>query len=285
MSKPIRAMMNAAFYTDSPERCRAWLDELLQGRAAPDEPARLVAALVPHAGWRFSGAAAAAAWAALRDRSEPRTIILFGAVHYPGVDAHTAYPGGAWETPLGPVEVDGKLAADLAKACEPQLRLGEEAHDQEHSLEVQLPFIKRLFPKARILPIAAPPGLEAASLGERIGHFTKDQPVIAVGSTDLTHYGERFLFAPRGSGPAAHAWMRENDQRLLTLVENLLERDIEIEVAAHHNACGPGAIAATLAFARAHGAERATVLTRTDSHEVDPDGEFHTAVGYAGVVV
>jgi hypothetical protein len=227
---------------------------------------------------------AAHAWKCLGERSEPGTIILFGAVHYPGVHRNAAFPGGAWETPLGDLEVDGALARRVVEHLGPSLISSEAAHEREHSLEVQAPFIKALFPRARILPIAVPPRSDAAQLGERLAELTGTEAVIAVGSSDLTHYGERYSFAPAGTGPQAHEWMKRNDRRILSLIETLDCGEVHREVAAHHNACGPGAIAATLAFARAAGRQTSVLLEYTTSHDVVPEPEFNMAVGYAGVV-
>lgn len=278
-----RSMFNTPFYTDSPGRCQKWIDRLVSELNAEPVPAGRIAGIVPHAGWTYSGSTAVKVWLDLQKNAQPETLILFGAVHYPGITAHTAYPEGAWQTPIGPAAVDAALATKLMDELSPFLRPGFRAHDREHSLEVHIPFIRALFPDSRILPIATPSGQDAARLGRRIGELTQGLPVVAVGSTDLTHYGERFRFTPKGFGPGAHDWMRANDQRMLDRILALRDDEVEEEAAAHHNACGPGAVAATLAFAKAHGRTRGTLLERTDSHEVEDGGPFEMAVGYAGV--
>ncbi|MBI4584474.1 MAG: AmmeMemoRadiSam system protein B [Planctomycetes bacterium] len=281
LSRPI---FNPGWYPVTPDECRRQIEEFNRDFTVPAGLADLKGGLVPHAGWVYSGRVAAHTWKALSDRSSPGTVILFGAVHYSGVHRNAAYPGGSWETPFGPIAVDEELARKLEQALGPLLVADEEAHEQEHSLEVHVPFVKALFPQARILPIAVPPSAAAAPLGRKIGELARGEAVIAVGSTDLTHYGRRYAFAPKGSGPAAHEWMRKNDELLLSLVQELKAEEIQDEVEAHQNACGPGAIAAALAFARAQGKKSATVLEHTTSFDVAPDREFTMAVGYAGVV-
>jgi hypothetical protein len=281
---PVRPICNPRFYPGSSELCRRRIENLTQDFEIPEEPADLIGGLVPHAGWEYSGAVAAHVWKSLREKSQPRTIIIFGAVHYPGVTRNTVYPEGSWETPIGALEVDRELARSLVDSMDPLLIGGTEAHEQEHSIEVQLPFIKGLFPDCKILPIAVPLHHTPVQLGDRIGALTREMGVIAVGSTDLTHYGKRYQLFHRGTGPAAHEWMVKNDRRILDLIEPLQATEIQAEVVAHHNACGPGAIAASLAFARARGAERGIVLEYTTSYDVEPEGEFETAVGYSGVV-
>lgn len=282
-----RPIVNGAFYTASPGRCRQWIDELCASADLVESPGTLLAGIVPHAGWQFSGAVAAAVWKNLAAKASPtpQTVILFGAVHFPGVDINTAFPEGEWATPLGPLEVDHALLERLRREIGPGiLREGERAHERDHAIEVQLPFVKALLPECRILPIAAPPGCGGEELGTRIGELTRDAPIIAVGSTDLTHYGERYFFAPAGSGESAHAWMLENDSRMIERMLNMQVERIEEEAASHHNACGPGAITATVAFARSRGAKRGTLLRHTTSHDVYPDGPFEMAVGYSGIV-
>jgi len=277
-----RPMHNRSFY---PGDLKRQVEDFLSGFEPPDEPVDLVGGVVPHAGWMFSGRVAAKVWRTLAERRRPRSVILFGAVHNPSVEVNAIYPEGSWETPLGDVEVDAELAALILNAVSALAAADPDAHRGEHSIEVQMPFIKALLPGVKVVPIAVSPHHQPVQLGDLIAHATKGLPVIAVGSSDLTHYGEdRFAFAPRGTGPAAHEWMKSNDQRVILLAERLLAEEIPPEVAAHHNACGPGALAAVTAFARARGSEGGIVLEHTTSHEVVPEASFTAGVGYAGMV-
>ena len=150
---------------------------------------------------------------------------------------------------------------------------------------MQVPFIKALQPEAKIVPIAVPPSGHPVQLGDLLARIAREKPFVVVASTDLTHYGEeRFAFAPRGKGPAAHEWMKANDQRLIGLAESLLAEEILPEVVAHHNACGPGALAAATSFARARGAERGVLIEHTTSQDVQPEDPFTFGVGYAGMI-
>jgi len=275
-------MAHRNFY---PGDCRRQVEEFLAGFEPPDEPAELVAGVVPHAGWEYSGRVAAQVWQSLAERAQPQTIIILGAFHRGGLSLSAVYPEGEWDTPLGPVEVDSRLAAEILAEFHALAVANTAAHRDEHSIEVQLPFLKVILPETKVVPIAVPLGGNPVQLGDLLGHLVQERAVVAVGSTDFTHYGEeRYAFAPRGTGPSAHEWLKANDRRLLTLVEGLLPEEMPPEVAAHHNACGPGALAATTAFARAQGAEKGIVLEHTTSYEVRPEPEFTCGVGYAGVV-
>jgi AmmeMemoRadiSam system protein B len=160
------------------------------------------------------------------------------------------------------------------------------SHSGEHSIEVELPFVRYLFPNARIVPVAVNPDSRAIPLGQQIGRILKDRgaDAVVIGSSDLTHYGEVYGFTPAGFGIHARRWMENNDGRILRLIETMRDSEITQEAHRHRNACGAGAIAATIAAARVLGAEYGLVLDHTTSHDVVPEGEFRIAVGYAAVL-
>ena len=274
-------MFHRSFYQGD---VKSQVEKLTAGAGVVEEPVEIVAGVVPHAGWVYSGRVAGRVWKNLAKRARPDTVIIFGAVHHAGVERNAIYPDGSWETPLGEVEIDADLAREILQEIGGLVEADPEAHAGEHAIEVQVPFVKALLPSARIVPIAVPPGCHPAQLGDLLGHLVRDRAVVAVGSTDLTHYGDAYAFAPRGIGPSAHDWMKSNDRRVLGLVEGLLAEEIPSEVTSHRNACGPGALAAATALARARGAERGIVLEHTTSHEVRPEADFTFGVGYAGMV-
>lgn len=267
--------------------CAAQVEEFLADFEPPAEPARPIAGLVPHAGWVYSGAVAARVISCLRPAA-PQTFILFGAVHSWGVQPGAVYPSGAWDTPVGEVEVDEELARRLIETCSDYLTNDPNSHTREHSIEVQLPMIKLLYPEARIVPIAMPPSPAADRAGRCVGTAlaNQDRRVAVLGSSDLTHYGPSYGFAPWGTGPEAKEQMRQNDQRLIDLVLALHADRVVAEASARSNACGGGAIAATTAAARALGAEQAALVEYTTSHDVmnESDESFQMAVGYAGII-
>ena len=253
-------------------------------------PERPVAGIVPHAGWMFSGATALAVLAAIRARRTPETIVLFGACHR-HVRRSALFPSGAWATPLGTVEVDERLGREILARAGNLLADDAAAHEDEHSLEVQLPFLQHLFPQAGIVPILVLPSSQAAALGRAAGEVVRDLAADAVclGSTDLTHYGPMYGFAPKGFGAAAIRWVRdENDRRMVDMMVRLDAESVVAEAQEHANACGAGAIAATLAAARVLGAQRGHVVQYTTSYDVMRETLGRTdadaAVGYAGVV-
>jgi len=275
------------FYPADPVRARAEVARLLQEARQGLPRNSFFAGLVPHAGWVYSGGVAAKTFAALAESGKSTTIVLFGAVHSWGVERPSIYARGAWHTPLGSLPVDESLAAEIVRQGRGQVVDDPRAHSEEHSIEVQLPFIKYLFPEARIVPLAVPPLDEAPRVGEIVAGaigLRRQPEVFLVGSSDLTHYGPRYGFAPRGTGPAALAWAKENDARLLDEVVHLRAEEIVRRAIRDRSACGAGAIAATVAAARALGAKQGIVLEQTTSYDVRPEGMPSDFVGYASVV-
>jgi AmmeMemoRadiSam system protein B len=257
----------------------------LQGFEPPIEPEHIVAGVVPHAGWQYSGIVAAKVFGSIRARRQPATFVIIGAVHrWAGING--VYAKGAWATPLGPVLIDERLAARILEGSRGLTVEDVRCHSDEHSIEVELPMLKHLFPEARVVPIAVNPDERAVPLGREIGRVLKaeDQGAVVIGSSDLTHYGDVYGFTPAGYGSAARSWMEENDRRILGLMERMSDSEILDEVLQHRNACGAGAIAATIAAARVLGAERGVLLEHTSSYYASPKEEFRLAVGYAGVV-
>jgi len=273
------------FYPGSARECTREIEACLAAVELPEESLDLVGGIVPHAGWTYSAATAAYVFAALAD-AEPETVVFFGAVHMWGVPDASVYAAGAWRTPLGDVVVDAELAQAIMEDTK-FVHNEPAAHAQEHSIEVQLPFVRHLLPSARIVPIAMPPIAESVTVGRAVAQAVQrlGRRVAVIGSSDLTHYGPRYGMTPAGTGEAALEWAHDNDRRVLALVETLDAEGVLREVRAHHNACGAGAVAATLAYAAAAGATRGVLLDYTTSHEVMPMGEPRDLVGYGAVAL
>jgi AmmeMemoRadiSam system protein B len=280
--EPVQA---GCFYPGTEVPCRREVEACVAGGVHAVEGS-VRGGIVPHAGWRYSGQVAGAVFATIAAHAQPTTVIIFGAVHRHRGRQAALFPSGSWETPLGPVPVDGRLAEHVLG----QTNLIVEdayAHEQEHSIEVQVPLIRHLLPAAMILPIMVPPSAEAPAVGEAVARTVQTYQVNAVliGSTDLTHYGPSYGFTPQGAGPAGVAWAKDvNDRRMIDLVLTLEPEKIVPESRSHQNACGAGAVAATLAAVRHLGADRAVLLQHTTSYEVTGKAGGSDSVGYAGIV-
>jgi len=274
-----------AFYPGTAREIREQIEAYL-GEIVIQVSGTIRGGLVPHAGWVYSGRTAMHLYKALAQQEPPETVVLFGAVHTPGVAAAAVYGSGYWRTPLGDVAIDAALAQSLL-AADRRFVDRPSAHANEHAIEVQVPFIQALFPSALILPISMPPMAGAQELGAIAAEAVRREGrrVVVVGSTDLTHYGPRYGMAPAGTGERGLAWAKENDRRLLDLVLAMDPGAALREAMTHYNACGPGAVAATMAMARALGARRGQLLDYTTSYDVMPYGRPSDLVGYAAVAL
>ena len=278
------------FYPGSRDACLKAI-ESLQPKKLPEElPERPVAGIVPHAGWVFSGATALAVLEALKDRRTPKTFVLFGAVHR-AIRRSAIFSNGVWRTPLGLAEVDERLAREILTRADDLLADDPRAHEREHSIEVQVPFIQQLFPHAKIVPVAVVPDENAPEIGRRVALAIQnlEADAVCLGSTDLTHYGPAYGFTPKGVGEEALHWVRdENDRRMIDLALRLDAEAAVPEAEARMNACGSGAVAATLAAARELGAVQGYLVYYTTSFDVMKERMgrrgFDAAVGYAGLV-
>ena len=284
--QPYRA---GSFYQANRGACLREARELIESVDLPkDLPPRLFGGIVPHAGWMFSGKTAAATLKALHSRGRLNRVVIFGADHWGIGSSGVVYDEGAWITPLGEVGIDEELAEELLENC-PQLRADPDAHQREHSIEVQLPIMQVLNEDVRIVPIIMPPTPEAVRVGKQIGEVLKrDFPdVTVIGSTDLTHYGPQYGFMPGGGGLSGLELAKNNDRRMLDVIERMDADGVIREASTHQNACGAGAVAATVSACKAMGATRAITLQYTTSADVIAQlygSRDENAVGYAAIV-
>ncbi len=281
------------FYPDSAAGCENEILSCLNSAGKlPRLPGHLVGGIVPHAGWVFSGRVAASVFRAISSVETFDTVILFGAAHRWSGSTGAMYSQGCWETPIGRVEVDFGLADAVLKvqsrpAVNRLVVEDESAHAFEHSLEVQMPFIRYLAPDAKILPVMVPPILESPAIGELLSTAVTESGInaVAVGTTDLTHYGPSYGFQPAGRGKDGLKWAKEiNDQRMIDKMERMEADQVVPEAARQGNACGAGAVGAAIGFSKAQGADRAVTLEHCTSHEVLAGRGGEDAVGYVGIV-
>lgn len=271
------------FYPADRETCV----QMIQGFLRGFEPQPCLGAIVPHAGWVYSGTTSAMALACVA-AGQAETVVFFGTAHGPDHNPASLYPAGVWQTPLGAVEVDEAVARGCARAG--LVVAAPEQHAGEHAIEVQVPILAYLAPQARIVPISVRPGPEAVEVGCwcAVAAAQTGRKLAFVGSTDLTHYGPAFGFEPHGHGRLGVRWAKEvNDRRMVKLIAELRAEDVVGEASVNRNACGPGAIAATIAALRELGATEYRELQHTCSAEVHgEDPETANSVGYeAGIFV
>jgi len=185
----------------------------------------------------------------------------------------------AYETPLGDLRADTALRQRLAGAMEL-----EEDRERDNTVEVHLPLVRFLTPGVLVLGLRAPPSPLSESLGEAIADAAAalGRRVAVAGSTDLTHYGSNYGYAPAGRGEDALRWVREvNDRRI---IDRMLALDVAEALARarrERSACSIGGAAAAMSFARKSGAGSGTLVRYATSWDVVPGESF---VGYAGIL-
>jgi len=286
--KPVVA---GQFYPGQHDSCVSEIHEYLEAVNLSEElPETIVAGIVPHAGWTFSGSLAVLVFSAIKQQHDKvNTFVIFGAAHgYFGISPAVGEKG-LWTTPLGEIVIDEEMAAAILSTG---LAVSDSsAHLCEHSIEVQVPFIQDLFAGAKIVPVLVPPTGQAVELGERVGEIITQQEgkkIVCIGSTDLTHYGPRYGFAPMGTGKNALAWAKKvNDKKFIDLALKLKPAELLDGSVKDGNACGPGAAAATVAAATKLGCKHGLLLGHTTSNEIMLQKMGTTsadAVGYAAIV-
>lgn len=262
------AAVAGTFYEGRPEDLRRHVERLLPA-AAVESPA--FGAIVPHAGYVYSGSVAGEVYARLRI---PAAVVLFCPNHTGRGRPASLDPSHAWRTPLGDVPVDRALAARLAELS-PSLELDAAAHAREHSLEVQLPFLQVRRPDVAIVAVClgAPDLALCQELGEAFVRLREEQeePPLLLASSDMNHYESRAV----GSRKDGLALARVEALDPQGLFSTVLTESISM--------CGFLPATALLFAARTAGASSATVVARRDSG--DETGDTSSVVGYAGVII
>ncbi len=228
------------------------------------------ACMVPHAGYVFSGGVAGAVFARL---NLPHRVIIIGPRHRPRGADLAINTEGTWQTPLGLAPIDSELARALVVAC-PLLAEDEVAHRNEHSIEVQLPFLQVLANEFRFVPIAI--GTLDFQVLTELGHAlakvisAAGEPVLLIASSDMNHYEPEDL---------TRAKDRLAIEQLLALDPRGLLETVRRE---HITMCGCGPAVATLTAALDLGVTRAELVRYATSADVL--GDRSDVVGYAGMI-
>ena len=268
MSKPRPPAVAGRFYPSDPDELRRDIVKYTQGSSAK---IKARACLVPHAGYMYSGGVAGKVYRALEI---PRRILMLGPRHFPHGESLAILSDRPWSTPLGDVQIDSALAAELKQAF-PLLREDAVAHEAEHALEVQLPFVQRLIGDFRFVPIAL--GTERFEILERLGsaiakvHAAQKEPFLILTSSDMNHY-------------ESDAVTRVKDRYALDKIAALDPMGLhEVIRAKEISMCGYAPAVVMLTAMRALGAKQAEIVAYATSAEVS--GDYDWAVGYAGALV
>lgn len=257
------------FYPVNPQELAA-LARRLTKQPGLQSRSHVKACFVPHAGYVYSGSVAGAVFARIEI---PRSVIVLGVRHFPrGADA-AIVSEGAWRTPLGDMKINTMLAKELAEAC-PVLKEDTIAHEREHSLEVQLPFLQVLQPETQFVPIALGTiqWADLETVGNAIGRVVAAarEEVLLLTTSDLNHYEDE-------------ATTQRKDALAVSQLEAMNARSLfEVCRTESISMCGLGPAVAMLFALDKMGATRAEVVMHATSATIS--GDYRRVVGYAGLI-
>jgi len=265
-----RAAVAGSWYPGTASAVAAEVDSYLEAARAAPPPGRLVALVSPHAGLRYSGPVAAYGYGLLREvgGGPGLTVVLVGPSHRAAFEGVAAHARGAWETPLGRAPIDEEVSQAILDA-DPVVFDDPGVHRDEHSLEMQMPFLQRLLPGLRIVPLVmgSQSRREVEALATALAKALTGRRALLVASSDLSHY-QPAVVANRVDATVVDEVSRFDEEALMRRLET------------HDNvACGGGPVVAVMKAARALGADRATVLKYGDSGDVGEGDKSHV-VGY-----
>lgn len=263
------------WYPGDPEVLASSIDQYLREAEPNQIEGQIIGIITPHAGHRYSGLVAAHAFRCLGNL-QPEIVSVISPLHNPHpakvlTSAHSAYA-----TPLGTIEIDAERVNQLREdlianwGIEPKpIRM-----DQEHALEIELPFVQRCFThEYKLLPIMLrdQSQITAKAVGSSLAKTLQGSTSIIIGSSDLSHFYSQEV-AKRLDGE---------------ILRRLAEFDpsgiINAEEEGVGFACGRGAIAATLWASQELGADSVDILNHATSG--DTTGDYHSVVGYGAAVI
>ncbi len=257
------------FYEADPGRLGAGIDLYLRD-ADPAPRGEIIALIAPHAGYIYSGRTAAIAYGLIKDGPFD-TVIILGPSHRVGFRGCSIYIKGGFRTPLGTALVDEALAADLARRS--GFGFIPEAHAEEHSIEVQVPFIQKVLPAAKIVPIVigVPEKRTVESLASALASACSGKRALVVASTDMSHF-------------LTKAGANELDAGTIELIKGLKAETIIRKMEGRENIlCGGAAVAAAMIYAGKRGPFRAEILDYADSAAAS--GDASRVVGYVSAAL
>jgi hypothetical protein len=237
----------------------------------------IIGIISPHAGYPFSGPCAAWAFKEIAESKFPDIFIMLGLSHSGHQSCKSVED---WATPFGIVKTDKSFLKEI------DLPVDEEAHSNEHSIEVQLPFLqfanKDLLDKIRIAPIMASHDIPPEEIASIIFKAVKDRNVIVIASSDFTHYGPNYGYMPFSDNIKDN--MYKLDKGALDNIKKLNSKGfLDYTDKTHATICGRYPIATLLELVKKLGAKKASLLHYYTSGDVI--GDYRNSVGYASIKI
>ena len=276
-----KRLLPRGWYPFDGKDCKKEIESYIEGWSPPSAiPEQGIGGIVPHAGWYFSGKLAARVLHSLKSKRKIDVVILYGG-HMGPDDLPRVISEDTCETPLGDIEIQQNLLKKLMN----RVKVDKESSSSgDNTIEIQLAMIKYFFPESRLLAVRPPFSIKAVELGKEIARVSREEglSILAIGSTDLTHYGPNYGFLAKGVGPSSVEWVKRTndkgfiDRALRMDAEGLLDHALK-----NDSACSAGAAASAIATSEASGAKKGVLLDYYTSYDIMPDDSF---VGYTGIV-
>jgi AmmeMemoRadiSam system protein B/AmmeMemoRadiSam system protein A len=272
------SVLAGSWYPGDPDELRAMVDGFLEAVEPVDgEP---IAIIVPHAGYVYSGPVAAHGFKQLEGGGYDVAVII-AADHQPPVSKPiSVWAEGGFETPLGMVPVDADLAEALV-AADPSITSDTAPHQGEHPIEIQLPFLQRVCPDCRIVPVLMGSDTDesVAALSEALLSVLPGRRAVVIASSDLAHYPS-YDDARAVDGATLAAIETGDPARVQETIDGLMSAGFSNLATC---ACGEGPILVAMRVAQRLGADTVTVLRYANSGDA-PDGDRERVVGYGAVM-
>ena len=270
MDKLRKSILAGSWYPGDPSVLKGDITRYIQNVPDRDLAGDILGLIVPHAGYVYSGQVAAHAYKLIRGKRYD-AVILIGPSHRVAFSGISIYSQGAYETPLGLVPVDENIAREMKHLSKIIIDFPA-AHDQEHSLEIQLPFLQVALGSFSFVPLVMGDQNAATcrELANVIYQVAKDRHVLIVASTDLSHFYEYKKASQLDGIVLRHV----QDKDVEGLLRNLAHDKTE--------ACGGGPMAAMMLAADKLGAHHSLLLKYANSGDVT--GDKSSVVGYTSAV-
>jgi AmmeMemoRadiSam system protein B len=267
--------ISGRWYPGDPQRLAESVDSYINAARIGTIEDDVVGIIVPHAGHTYSGPVAGFAFKAIQGL-KPELVVVISPMHQPYLQSFLTCGHNAYRTPLGTISIDNESVSALSEALEAStgFRLTPVRNDQEHSLEIELPFLQRsLSGEFRLLPImireVSAQAVEA--LGRTLAKIISGRSALLVASSDLSHFYDQLQ-------------AEQLDAEMLHQVESFNPAGVlQAEEEGKGFACGRNAIAAVLWAAQEMGANKVTVLNHATSGDVT--GDYSGVVGYAAAII